>query len=102
MKAIVLFLVFISANALAEAAFKWPNNTKAAVSLAYDDALNSQLDNALPGLNHLNLKATFYLTLNSPTVKNRLSDWRKVAIQGHELGNHSINHACRGSLDNRE
>ena len=26
----------------------------------------------------------------------------KVAQQDHELGNHSINHACRGSLPNRE
>ena len=98
----IFLFVFISTNALAETAFKWPNNAKAAVSLAYDDALNSQLDNALPSLNHLNLKATFYLTLNSSTVADRLTDWRKAAQQGHELGNHSINHTCRGSLPNRE
>lgn len=28
--------------------FAWPEGWKAAVSLAYDDALDSQLDNAIP------------------------------------------------------
>ena len=79
----------------------WPNNIKAAISLSYDDALNSQLDNALPALNRLNLKGSFYLTLNSPTVEERLEEWRHAAKQGHELGNHSINHACSGSLPGR-
>ncbi len=80
----------------------WPNGAKAAVSLAYDDALNSHLDHALPALNKLNLKASFYLTLSSPTVNNRLAEWRSTAKQGHELGNHTINHACKGSLPARE
>ncbi|MFT7006993.1 MAG: peptidoglycan/xylan/chitin deacetylase (PgdA/CDA1 family) [Colwellia sp.] len=80
----------------------WPNQAKAAISLAYDDALNSHLDHALPALNKLNLKASFYLTLSSLTVDKRLEEWRRAAKQGHELGNHSINHACRGSLPNRE
>ncbi len=35
-------------------------------------------------------------------MAERLTDWREVAQQGHELGNHSINHACRRSLPNRE
>ena len=33
--------------------FHWPDGRKAAVSLAYDDALDSQLDNALPVLDRL-------------------------------------------------
>jgi peptidoglycan/xylan/chitin deacetylase (PgdA/CDA1 family) len=32
----------------------------------------------------------------------RLSEWRKIAQQGHELGNHTIFHACRRSLPDRE
>ena len=35
---------------------------RAAVSLAYDDALDSQLDNAIPALDRHGLRATFYLT----------------------------------------
>lgn len=81
--------------------FKWPHKIKAAVNLAYDDAVNSQLDNALPALNKYKLKATFYLPLASETLKNRLADWRAAAAQGHELGNHTLFHQCSGAVANR-
>ena len=82
--------------------FSWPNGAKAAISLSYDDALPSQLDNAVKHLNNSNLKGSFYLTLSAPTIKNRLAEWQAVAAHGHELANHSINHPCRASLPNRE
>jgi peptidoglycan/xylan/chitin deacetylase (PgdA/CDA1 family) len=81
--------------------YHWPNGAKAAVSLSYDDALNSQLDNAIPALNRYGFKGSFYLTLGSSIVKERKGEWRAIAEQGHELGNHTIKHACRGSLPNR-
>ncbi|MDG1750852.1 MAG: polysaccharide deacetylase family protein [Thalassotalea sp.] len=99
---LLISTLFLNVDALAKTQFKWPNNAKAAVSLSYDDALNSQLDNALPALIHYELKATFYLTLTSPTIAKRLNEWRAAADLGYELGNHSLNHACRGSLPNRE
>jgi peptidoglycan/xylan/chitin deacetylase (PgdA/CDA1 family) len=80
----------------AEKAFSWPHGARAAVSLAYDDALDSQLDNAIPALNQRGIKASFYLTLASPSVSKRLLDWRQVAKDGHELGNHSLFHQCSG------
>lgn len=80
----------------------WPHGARAAVSLAYDDALNSQLDIAVPALNRHGLRASFYLTLSSDTVRNRLGVWRKVAAQGHELGNHTLFHQCSRSLPDRE
>ncbi len=82
--------------------FNWPNGAQAAVSLSYDDALASQLDNAIPALNHYGFKGSFYLTLSAKSVKDRREDWRAIAAQGHELGNHTINHACRASLPNRQ
>ena len=84
------------AAALSQAAepFVWPHGAKAAVSLAYDDALASQLDNAIPVLDRHGLKATFYLTLGSDTVRTRLADWRAAAARGHELGNHTLFHQC--------
>ncbi len=82
--------------------FQWPNNAVAAVSLSYDDALDSQLDNAIPELNKYGLKGSFYLTLASPAFKARRKEWQIIAKNGHELGNHTINHACRGSLPNRD
>lgn len=82
--------------------FKWPGGARAAVSLSYDDALNSQLDNALPALNAHGLKATFYLTLASEVVTQRLPEWRRAAAQGHELGNHTLYHPCSRSRPGRE
>lgn len=102
MKTLILLACFFGFSAFADQNFKWPNQTKAAVSLSYDDALNSQLDNAIPALNHHQFKGTFYLSLAATTLQTRLADWRSAAKQGHELGNHTINHACRGSLPNRE
>jgi peptidoglycan/xylan/chitin deacetylase (PgdA/CDA1 family) len=82
--------------------FHWPNHAKAAVSLAYDDALLSQLEHAIPALNARGLKASFYLTLASPIVGQKLSTWRAVAAQGHELANHSLFHACSSKKPNRQ
>jgi peptidoglycan/xylan/chitin deacetylase (PgdA/CDA1 family) len=82
--------------------FAWPNGAKAAVSLSYDDALNSQLDNAIPALNSYGFRASFYLTLSSETVRMRLEEWRAAASQGHELGNHTLFHPCSASLPDRE
>lgn len=74
--------------------FAWPDRQALAVSLSYDDALDSQLDNALPALDRHDLKASFYPTLTSPVVPDRLEEWRAAAADGHELGNHSVFHAC--------
>lgn len=83
-------------------AFTWPNGQKAAVSLSYDDALNSQLDHAIPTLNKYGLKGTFYLQLSSPVIDLRLAEWRAAAAAGHELGNHTLFHQCSKSQPGRE
>lgn len=81
--------------------FEWPNGVKAAVNLAYDDAVPSQLDNAIPALNKYNLKGSFYLTLGADTITHRLADWRSAAANGHELGNHTLFHQCSASAPDR-
>jgi len=75
---------------------------KAAVVLTYDDALDVQLDNAIPLLDSLNLKATFYLSTFFDGFKNRIKDWKKASENGHELGNHTLYHPCNGTLPGRE
>ena len=45
--AVALALAALLAHA-ADPTFKWPHGEKAAVSLAYDDAIDSQLDKAMP------------------------------------------------------
>jgi len=69
---------------------------KCAVVLTYDDAINQHLDNAIPLLDSLGLKATFYITAFSSSMQTRLNDWKKLSINGHELGNHTLYHPCIG------
>lgn len=93
---IVLVFIWLPTHLAAESANS-PRTPKVAVSLSYDDALNSQLDNAIPALNQYNFKASFYLSLTSPVVRERLAEWRQAARDGHELGNHTIYHPCSKS-----
>ncbi|WP_434930463.1 polysaccharide deacetylase family protein [Shewanella sp. HL-SH5] len=86
----------------AVAVFKWPKQYKAAVSLSYDDALNSQLINAVPALDKYGFKASFYLTLSNPNLTTNIEQWRQVATNGHELGNHTLYHPCRKSISGRD
>jgi peptidoglycan/xylan/chitin deacetylase (PgdA/CDA1 family) len=83
------------------------NNTpwrgkKCAVVITYDDAINQHLDNAIPVLDSLGLKATFYITGYSPAFRDRLNGWKKIAANGHELGNHTLFHPCIGNLPGRQ
>ena len=71
---------------------------KCAVVLTYDDALNVHLDNVIPALDSLSLKGTFYLTASSDAGTKRVNAWRKAALNGHELGNHTLYHPCDASL----
>jgi peptidoglycan/xylan/chitin deacetylase (PgdA/CDA1 family) len=75
---------------------------KAAVVITYDDAINEHLDNAVPLLDSLGLKATFYITGFSASMQSRLNDWKKIAVNGHELGNHTMHHPCIGGKPGRE
>jgi peptidoglycan/xylan/chitin deacetylase (PgdA/CDA1 family) len=98
----LLLIVAAEAAAEGEPRFEWPDGARAAISLAYDDALDSHLDNAIPSLDRHGLRASFYLTLASPVVRNRLDEWRAAAARGHELGNHSLFHPCSASKPGRE
>jgi sialate O-acetylesterase len=69
---------------------------KCAVVLTYDDAIDQHLDNAIPVLDSLGLKATFYVTAFSASMQTRLNDWKKLASNRHELGNHTLFHPCIG------
>jgi peptidoglycan/xylan/chitin deacetylase (PgdA/CDA1 family) len=76
--------------------FAWPEGKRAAISLSFDDARESQLDQGLPVFAETGTKVTFYLTANN--VGARAADWRKAAAAGHELGNHSMVHPCSGNF----
>ena len=95
----VLFLLTIGPVA-AQQKTLW-NGKKCSVVLTYDDALNVHLDNVIPELDSAGLKATFYLIGEAPVVSKRISEWRAIAKNGHELGNHSLRHPCDGQLPGR-
>ena len=71
----------------------WPAGKKTAVVLTYDDALTSQLDHAVPALDKAGLKGTFFLS-GADMDSGDVSRWKAAAAHGHELGNHTIFHAC--------
>ncbi|MFU2511624.1 polysaccharide deacetylase family protein [Pseudoalteromonas sp. ASV78] len=96
-----LFAGFSFPAANAQRIPTWPDN-KIAISLSYDDALASQLDNAVPALNKYNFKASFYIVPNSANVQSRMGEWQALASEGHELGNHSLFHPCSASKASRE
>ena len=72
------------------------NGKKCAVVITYDDAIDQHLDNAIPLLDSLGLKATFYVTAFSQSMQKRMNDWKKLAVKGHELANHTLYHPCIG------
>ena len=78
--------------ALARTGFRWPGGARAAVSLTYDDGLDSQIEHAAPALDAAGLKGTFFLTREN--MEARTDDWQAVAKAGHEMGNHSVTHPC--------
>ncbi len=79
-------------------AIPWPNGATAAVSLTYDDAIQSQLDNAVPALAKHGLVATFFLTGASPILRGSPEKYRALLKAGHELGSHTMNHPCDRAL----
>jgi peptidoglycan-N-acetylglucosamine deacetylase len=70
---------------------RWPDGARAAIVLTYDDALTSQLDNAVPALDEAGFKGTFFL---SNVKQADVPRWREAAADGHELGNHTMFHPC--------
>jgi len=95
-------LGLFASMAVTAAPFTWPGGAQAAVTLGYDDALDSQLDHVVPALNKRGLRASFYIPINGPTFPARQSEWKAAAAAGHELGNHSLFHSCSAKGPGRE
>ncbi len=75
--------------------FQWPEGTRAAVCLTYDDGLDCHLDVAMPALEKYGLKGTFYATGFSSSLFTR---WMSGGNghEGIEIGNHTLFHPCNG------
>jgi peptidoglycan-N-acetylglucosamine deacetylase len=96
MRNLLILILSGSLAAQAHAQIAWPQGRTAAVALTYDDALQSQLDIAIPQLDAAGFKGTFFLDGDIKPADMRR--WRTVQRAGHELGNHSVFHPCPRSL----
>jgi peptidoglycan-N-acetylglucosamine deacetylase len=90
---IIPFLLLISlSTARADNAFPrltvvpW-NGHRAATSLTFDGGDPSQLDLVVPELNRRKMPGTFFLIANRISRKD---EWRKLLVQGHEIGNETL------------
>ncbi len=93
---LIIFAITSSCGQTKEV-FEWPNGAQSAMSLTYDDGLPSHINTVGPILEKYNFKATFYPTLSSPSLYDDMDKWKKLAIDGHELGNHTVYHPCQKS-----
>lgn len=94
-------LLFTAYTAIAQSKNAW-NNHRCAVVLTYDDAIDQHLDIAVPALDSLQLKGTFFLTCGSPAFTKRTAEWKRVSQNGHELANHTLFHPCEGGGPGRD
>jgi len=76
----------------------WPNGCLGALSLTFDDGMESQLEVALPLLNRFGFHATFYLNPRGEDWRELLEPWHEVADAGHEIGNHTLSHPCSSNF----
>ena len=74
--------------------FAWPEETQCAISLTFDDGLQSQLAIAVPQMEARGFRGTFYLNPRGDDWQERLAAWQPIQGAGHEIGNHTIAHPC--------
>ena len=79
-----------------EERISWPDGSRAALSLSFDDARPSQVSRGLDILERLEVRVTFFVLPGA--VRRDVQGWRAVIEHGHEIGNHSLRHSCSGNL----
>lgn len=100
---IIVFVVIILISTVLPVAgqnFDWPKGKKAAIVLTYDDGLDSHLNIAIPQLDSFGLKGTFFLY--GYLAEEKFGVWKEVSDEGHEIGNHSLFHPCKGDGSNQK
>jgi hypothetical protein len=71
----------------------WYGDKKAAVSLRFDDSLDSHVKYAIPRLNQYGIKATFMVNPGKERYLENKDFWEtQVPAMGHQLGNHTMHH----------
>ena len=73
-------------------AFAWPSGVRGALSLTFDDARPSQVEQGVPLFDRFAVHATFYVV--PAALRLRQDAWRRAVATGHEAGGHTLTHAC--------
>jgi hypothetical protein len=101
----IIFILFILAQLAHSQNYgslrftNYADDRQSAFSLTFDDGLLTQIENVRPILNEHNFKGTFYvlppyLTESLPGIW-RYGTWpgfQSMALEGHEIGSHTMNH----------
>jgi peptidoglycan/xylan/chitin deacetylase (PgdA/CDA1 family) len=85
---IAILSLYASANAAPVKTVPW-NGKAGAVSFTFDDNCASQVTNVLPSLKKRGITGTFFVTGG---FSGALSTWKQAAMDGNELGNHTVSH----------
>lgn len=73
---------------------RWPQDRASAISLTFDDGINTDLDYAGPILKQHHLNGTFFVTTAMGPWEKRKAEWKQLALDGNELANHTVHHPC--------
>ncbi len=73
---------------------RWPQDRLAAISLTFDDGINTHLDFVAPILKKHHLNATFFVATAMGPWEKRKPEWKQLALDGNELANHTVHHPC--------
>lgn len=79
---------------MADPTFAWPGGARGAVSLSFDDGMASHLALAIPALDAVGLKGTFYVNPSPERWPQSAAPWQAAHQAGHEIGNHTVRHPC--------
>ena len=69
----------------------WFGGRNSAVSLTFDDGMDSHLEAVIPALDARGMAGTFYVKTDDA---ERLERFRDPQRRGHEIGNHTVHHWC--------
>jgi hypothetical protein len=72
---------------------RWFEGKKAALSFRFDDSHTTHIEKAIPILNEFGCVGTFLINPGNPRYDTYRNEWENTVLeQGHELGDHTINH----------